>query len=174
MKKLFAVMMALCLMLTAAAFAEGTDTVVINWADHEAEAANIQGVFGNISTTGLKMFVPDEFENQEISEETMKGGTILVLKSNQEEKAIVNAQVMGGDIATVKATLEQQGATVRNATINGIPAIMFTAGSNGVVASCFGFSTTAGMTLIFTFTNADQEPYTSLYKVMASSIQLAE
>ena len=174
MKKLFAVMMALCLMLTAAAFAEGTDTVVINWADHEAEAVNIQGVFGNISTSGLKMFVPDEFENQEISEETLNSGIILVLKSNKEEKAVVNAQVMGGDIATVKATLEQQGATVRNATINGIPGITFTASSNGVVAACFGFATSAGMTLIFTFANADQEPYTSLYKVMASSIQLAQ
>lgn len=174
MKKLFAVMMALCLMLTAAAFAEGTDTVTINWADHEAEAANIQGVFGNISTTGLKMFVPDEFENQEISEETLNSGIILVLKSNKEEKAVVNAQVMNGDIATVKATLEQQGATVRNAMINGIPGITFTAGSNGVVAACFGFATSAGMTLIFTFANADQEPYTSLYKVMASSIQLAQ
>ena len=174
MKKLFAVMMALCLMLTAAAFAEGTDTVTINWADHEAEAANIQGVFGNISTTGLKMFVPDEFENQEISEETLNSGIILVLKSNKEEKAVVNAQVMNGDIATVKATLEQQGATVRNATINGIPGITFTAGSNGVVAACFGFATSVGMTLIFTFANADQEPYTSLYKVMASSIQLAQ
>ena len=174
MKKLFAVMMALCLMLTAAAFAEGTDTVTINWADHEAEAANIQGVFGNISTSGLKMFVPDEFENQEISEETLNSGIILVLKSNKEEKAVVNAQVMNGDIATVKATLEQQGATVRNATINGIPGITFTAGSNGVVAACFGFSTTAGATLIFTFANADQEPYTNLYKVMASSIQLAQ
>ena len=174
MKKLFAVMMAFCLMLTVAAFAEGTDTVTINWADHEAEAANIQGVFGNISTSGLKMFVPDEFENQEISEETLNSGIILVLKSNKEEKAVVNAQVMNGDIATVKATLEQQGATVRNATINGIPRITFTAGSNGVVAACFGFATSAGMTLIFTFANADQEPYTSLYKVMASSIQLAQ
>ena len=65
MKKLLTVFMALCVMLTAVtavtAFAGEAAPTVVNWSDHEAEAAKIEGQFANVAQTGLKMFVPAEF-----------------------------------------------------------------------------------------------------------------
>ena len=43
----------------------------------------------------------------------------------------------------------------------------------GCIATCFAFSA-GDKVLVFSFSLADQEPYTSLYKLMAASIQTAE
>ena len=44
-----------------------------------------------------------------------------------------------------------------------------------ILTSCVAFRTDQdGTIFVFSFTLSDQEPYASLYKVMVSSIQLAE
>ena len=148
MKKLFAVMMALCLMLGAfAAFAAETDTTVVRWSDHEADAAKF---------------------------ETLDSGTFMVLKTEKEEKAVVSAQVVKKDIDSFKAALKAEGKTVWDITVNGMPCLEFNVDVNGVVTSCFVFAAEQGKVLVFNFTLGNQEPYTSIYKVMASSIQPAQ
>ena len=175
MKKLFAVMMALCVMLTAAAaFAGETNVTTVNWSDHEADAAKIEGQFANVAQTGLRMFVPAEFKDTEIPKETLDGGTFMVLKSGKEEKAVVNAQLVSVDLASFKAKLESEGKTVWDMSVNGLSSIQFSVEADGVTTSCFAFGTEKGTTLVFSFTLANQEPYTGLYKVMVSSIQRAE
>lgn len=175
MKKLVAILMSLCLMMTAAAvLADETEPNVVNWSDHEADAAGIDGQFAAIGQTGLKMFVPAEFTDTELSEETLAGGTFMVLKTEKEEKAVVNAQVIGVDMDTFKAGMESQGRTLWATVLNGLPCLQFNVEADGVVTSCFVFGTTQGTVLVFGFTLSNQEPYASLYKVMASSIQLAE
>ncbi len=175
MKKLFAVMMALCLMLTAvAAFAADTGATAVNWADHEADAAKVEGKFANVPNTGLKMFIPAEFKDTEIPKENQEKGTILVLKSDKEEKAVVNAQVVSVDMASFKAKLQSEGKTVWDMVVNGLPAIQFSIEAEGAVTSCFGFSTEQGGVLMFSLTLANQGPYTGLYKLMVSSIQRAQ
>ena len=175
MKKLFAVLMVLCVMLTAAAaFAGETNVTTVNWSDHEADAAKIEGQFANVAGTGLRMFIPAEFKDTEIPKENQDKGTILVLKSDKEDKAVVNAQVGSVDIASFKAKLESEGKTVWDMNVNGLPGIQFSVEAEGVTTSCFAFSTENGGILMFNFTLANQEPYTGLYKVMVSSIQRAE
>ena len=174
MKKLFAVMIALCLMMTAfAAFAAETEPTIVLWSAFEEEAAKIEGQFAAISGVGLKMFIPAEFKDTVLSEETVQGGTILVLKADNEEKAVVSAQVVGTDIVSFKDLVESRGSTARPMVVNGISCYQFAVNTDGVISSCFAFS--AGeQVLVFSFSLADQEPYTSLYKLMAASIQTAE
>ena len=173
MKKLMGVLMILCLMVTAvtAAFA-GEAPTIVNWSDHEADAAKIEGQFGSVSKTGLKMFVPNEFKDTEIPQENLENGTFMVLKSDKEDKAVVNGQFVAVDANSFKAELQNMGKTVWDTVINGLPCIQFSAETEGVTTSCFAFSTENGGVVVFSFTLANQVPYTSLYKVMASSIQL--
>ena len=175
MKKLVSALMVLCLVVTAAAaFADETEPNVVNWSDYEANAADIDGQFANIAQTGLKMFIPAEFVDTEISEETLAAGTFMVLKTEKEEKAVVNAQIVAVDINTFRAGMESQGKTIWKTILNGLPCLQFNVEAEGVTTSCFTFGTEQGSVVVFGFTLSNQEPYTSLYKVMASSIQIAE
>ena len=178
MKKLLTVFMALCVMLTAVtavtAFAGEAAPTVVNWSDHEAEAAKIEGQFANVAQTGLKMFVPAEFKDTEIPKEALDGGTFMILKTEKEEKAVVNAQLIAADAAALKAKLQSEGKTVWDTVINGLPCLQFSVDVNGVTTSCFAFGTEKGSTVMFSFILVNQEPYTGLYKLMAASIQRAE
>ncbi|MBR3494729.1 MAG: hypothetical protein IKH38_04810 [Clostridia bacterium] len=175
MKKLIAVLMSLCLILTAAAaFAEDVEPSVVNWSDYEATAAEIDGQFATVSDIGLKMFIPAEFKDTELSDEALEGGTFMVLKSEKEERALVNAQHLAIDISSFKAGLESQGATVYETVLNGLHCYQFNVGAEGVITSCFAFGTDQGSVVLFGFTLTNEEPYSSLFKVMAASIQPAE
>ena len=158
----------------AAAFAAGADPHKINWSDFEAQAANTEGQFAHVAETGLKMFVPAEFKDTEIPEETLKGGTFMVLKSSKEEKAVINAQILSIDIDTFKAGMESEGKPAWPVEVNGLNSFQFMIEANGVSTACLAFGTEKGTVLTFSFTLVDQEPYTGLYKMMAASIQRAE
>ena len=176
MKKLFIVFLVLNLMVAAvAAFAgEAAAPTVVNWSEHEADASKIEGQFGDVSKTGLKMFVPAEFKDTEIPKEVLDGGTFMVLKSAKEEKAVVKAQFVAVDAASFKTKLQSEGKTVWDTVINGLPCLQFSVDVDGVTTSCFAFATESSAVVVFSFSLVNQEPYTSLYKVMASSIQRAE
>ena len=118
MKKLIAVLLSLCLMIgAAAAFAENTPRS-INWSDHESKAAN--GQFTNVTGTSLKMYVPAEFKSTELSDETFMRGTSMVLKSEKNDKVVVNAQTVSMDMAAFKANMEKKGINMSDdLTVNG-------------------------------------------------------
>ena len=175
MKKLIAALMSLCLIIcAAAAFAAEPEVMKINWSEYEAQAAGIEGQFADVADTGLMMFIPAEFKDTEISDETLEGGTFMVLKSDKEEKAIVNAQHLPVDIDTFKAEMESKGLTLYATELNGIPCLQFNVETDGVTTSCFTFGTDQGSVIVFSFTLSTQAPYDSLYKVMAASIQCVE
>ncbi len=173
MKKLFAALLSLCLILSAfAAFAEEEPTIV-NWSDYETQAAEMEGQFATIGSTGLKMFIPSQFKDTEISDETLASGIFMVLKP-EEENAVVNAQVVPMDIELFKATLDNQGVSTWETVINGISFIQFTVEADGILNASFALPTTENTTLVFSFAPVNQEPYTSLFKVMAASMQIDE
>ena len=174
MKKLFAVMMTLCLMLSAvAAFAGEANVTIVNWSDHEADAAKIEGQFIKVADSGFKMFIPAEFKDASanLTQADRDSGIFMVLKSEKDDKAVVNAQIVPKDISSMVASLQQDGRSVWEMRINGLIAVQFSVEKDGVTSSCFAFGSNTDKTLVFTFMPVNQEPYTSLYKVMASSIQ---
>ena len=175
MKKLFAALLSLCLILSAfAASAEEEPAVVnVNWSDYEAQAAEMEGQFATIGSTGLKMFIPAQFKDTEISDEMLASGIFMVLKP-EAENAVINAQVVPMDIDLFMATLANQGVSMWETVINGISFIQFTADADGILNASFALPTTQNTTLVFSFAPIDQEPYTSLFKMMAASLQIAE
>ena len=79
MKKLFALLMALCLMLCACAYAE--ETKEINWSDFEEQAAQIEGQFCPIADLGVMMYIPSIFGTVELSDEQKAAGVIALLST---------------------------------------------------------------------------------------------
>ena len=86
MKKIVALLMALCL-LGSFALAE---SVELNWADVEGAVADagIEGNFAAISDIGVKMFIPTVFQDVELSDEDVAEGYLCVL-STEDESATV-------------------------------------------------------------------------------------
>ncbi len=173
MKKMFAALLSLCLMLSCiAAFAEAP-AEVIDWSDYEAKAANEEGGFAEIGNTGLKMFVPARFQDTELSKETLESGIFMVLKP-EGENAVVNAQVVPMDIDSFRATLEKQGVTLWDVTVNGIRFTYFSVETNGAMTYSFALPTEENTTLVFGFAAEDMEAYADLFKLMAASLQAAD
>ena len=138
MKKLIAALMSLCLIVcAAAAFATEPEVMKINWSEYEAQAANVEGQLANVADTGLMMFVPAEFKDSEIPEETLQSGTFLVLKSDKEANAIVTGQIIPLNIDTFKAAMESNGITLYPTELNGLPFLQFNADTDGITTSCF-------------------------------------
>ena len=173
MKKLLAALLSLCLMLTAfAAFAEEQVTKV-SWSDYEAKAAEVPGQFVNLATTGLKMYVPNQFKDTEIPKESQEAGLFLLLKS-EDGKAVVTGQLVEIDVNTFAAGIKEKGYSVWSTEVNGTDYIQFSVTAEGVTNTSFALSTTSNQTLVFSFAPADQEPYASLFKLMAASMQAAK
>ena len=84
MKKLFALILSLCLLAGCCAFAEEEENdsmPEINWADAEEAASQIDGQFTAIADLGLKIFVPAIFGNAEVTEEQKAAGVIALLST---------------------------------------------------------------------------------------------
>ena len=175
MKKLIAALMSICLIFCCAvSFAGEAAATTISWSDYEAEAAKVEGQFANVADIGLRMFIPAEFKDTEIPKDAQEGGTFLVLKSDKEEKAVVNAQFLNTDIDTFKAAIEAQGITTYETEVNGLQCLQFMVHAGDVATASFAFHSDNGSVVVFSFTPANQEPYTGLYKLMAASLQSAE
>jgi len=171
MKKLFAVVMTLCLLVSAAALAEQAAVKEITWASMEETAAKIEGKFAEIGGTGVKMYIPSTFIDSEITEERKNEGDFLLLKT-KEENAVVSGQVVKADIDAFKATLPENGATgVEDVVINGLHATMFNVVKSGILATCIAIGTDQGSVMLLSFAPADQEPFTETYRVMVASLQ---
>ena len=173
MKKLFAALLSLCLMLTAFTAVAEEEPSVINWSDYEEQAANVEGHFAEISDIGLKMFIPAQFMDTELSEEALADGTFMVLKT-EDESAVVRAQAMAYDSDQFMAMLTASGITGWDTIVNGIHFLQFNVTGDDVNAACFAVSSTANKTLVFSFAPADQEAYADLFRLMAASMQPAD
>ena len=84
MKKLFALMLALCLLGSCCAVAE-EGTKEISWGDVEAISALHEGSFQAIADTGLIMYVPNSFAAVELTEEQIAQGNF---STEMEEVAL--------------------------------------------------------------------------------------
>ncbi len=172
MKKLFAALLSLCLMLTACA-ALADEPTTVNWSDFEAKAANVEGQFATVGDTGLKMFIPAQFKDTPITEETLKTGTFMVLRT-EDGKAVVTAQLVPKDVESFKAAMQQQGHSIWETIVNNIHFAQFSVEANGTTSAGFALPTESGKTVVFGFAPANQEPYTDLFKMMVASLQVAK
>ena len=155
MKKLFAILLSLC-MLCSFAFAE-EEIAEANWSDFEGmvESAGIEGAFVSIADLGFKMFVPATFTSVEPTEEQKTAGVIALLAQNDAPGAVsisyqdISAYGADGFLEELtKAGAEEMEqiklngltATGYNLTIEETPTanVVIDAGENKVLTFSFG------------------------------------
>ncbi len=143
MKKLFALLLALCLMLSGAALAE--ETTAISWEEVAPllESAGVTGEFYTFEQIAVAIFIPEGMVEAELPDETYIGyftdedGSAIALQ-------YVNAE--GMDLESLAATLESVGATgIEFGTVNGLPCVTYEMPENQSVN--IAFTTEAGYIL---------------------------
>lgn len=119
MKKIFALMLSLALLLSAAALAEDVEPATLKWEDVAEAAANVEGKFLAIGSTGLKMFIPANFVDA--TAETADDPTTFVkFKSAEPSECVVLGQQLPLSADDFIAKLKESGADIGNGTVNGI------------------------------------------------------
>lgn len=181
MKKLFALVLSLCL-LCSLAMAETTETTEstlpsVNWADYEAKAAEIGGEFIGFSSVGVdyKMFVPNGFQVVEVPADAAEAGVLSILSDGTLTFSVSKYSVE--EITTAEefiASLQEAKATeIEAGIINGIESISYMLTTqDGILTANVAFPTADGKEMItFTFAPADNQEKQEVLKVVAASIQ---
>ena len=175
MKKFFALIMTLCLMLTAVTvFAENTAATPvkqIKWSDFEDKKP--EGAMTVLNEkTGLKMYIPAQFIQREITEAQEAEGT-LVLLGTADESAVVNARNYAMSLDLFKVGLANSGVNeVTEMEINGLKCINFNVVTNGILSTCVAFPTLKDTVLVFGFSPVN-EANVDTFRLMTASIQKA-
>lgn len=175
MKKLFALLMALCLMLCACAYAE--ETKEINWSDFEEQAAQIEGQFCPIADLGVMMYIPSIFGTVELSDEQKAAGVISLLSTADGAGRISFTYQDLGDMEA-DAYLEElakAGATdFEVAVLNGRNALSYDLVVNDVKTTNVVVEIEDAKMLTISFAPMDDEGFAELAGILTASIQNAQ
>lgn len=177
MKKLIALILALCtLLLCACAFAEDDDEEEkeFKWADFEAAAADYPGAMMDIGDTGLIMYVPETFTVAEINQKMADQGVILKLTAPKKwEITVTHASLGEMDEEDYVAELEENGA--KNAEymmVNDLDAVNYDKKISGSKASCVFIVNNDDNTITtFAFSPMKDKKFVKLATIMMASIQ---
>ncbi len=168
MKKLFAVMLALCLMLGTAAMA---DELV--WAGAVEEAASqMEGEFHTFDEIAVKIWIPAVLEECELSDEDKEEGYIGYFQTADETAAIgiQYVDMSGTGLEAYAELLKENGideSSIEAGTVNGIECLSYANEDNGVLA----FATQKGYILEVAAGPMTDEGFQSVASIIFSSIQ---
>ena len=170
MKKFFATILTLTLLLMSCALAE--QVPAINWSDAESAAADIDGTWYVFNDIALEYWVPDIFENKDLTE--ADGEEMLAKHEVADGSAGIYAQYLTGyDGATMDetvATLQANGATeIERCTLNGLDAVSFRVPD--VDAVYVVFVTQSGNYVQFIFTPISDEGFAAVAQLVTASIR---
>ena len=133
MKKLFALMLALCLMLGGAALAENE----IAWEQITPmlESAGVTGEFYTFEEIAVAIFIPEGMAPAELPDESYIG---YFTAEDGSTIAVAYVNVDGMDLEAYAAALEQIGATgIESGTVNGLPCVTYEMPENQSVNIAF-------------------------------------
>ena len=143
MKKLFALMLALCLMLGGAALAETTTEITWDQVAPVLESAGITGEFYTFEEIAVAIFIPEGMVEAELPDESYIG---YFTAEDGSAIALVYVNADGMDLETYAAALESVGATeIEVGTVNGLPCVSYEMPENQSVN--IAFTTEAGYIL---------------------------
>ena len=170
MKKLFALMLALCLMLGCTALADAE----ITWEQVAPmmEQIGLTGEFVTFDEIAVKLFVPTGMNAVELSDEDRANGYIGYFAAEEGDAiAVQYVDVNGMDLAEYAAQLAETDATgIETGTVNGLPCISYEYGTN----LCCSFTTQMGYILEVTVGPAEDENAKLGGSIILASIQAAE
>ena len=170
MKKLFALMLALCL-LCSVAMAE--DAVEANWADVEAAAANYGGDFVAIEEMSLKIWLPNGYSAYDPDEESAGKGIFRVYAPEDGSGAVAlqYVEANGADVATAVNAIE--GASdAKPMVVNGLSCINFDMKDDD--ATCVAFGTQKGNLFVMIFAPMSSAAFAEIAPIMLASLQSAD
>lgn len=176
MKKLFCVLMVLCLVVTAAA-AHAEAAPALNWEDFSPilEASGVSGEFYTFDEVAVKIWLPEGMYPVELTEEDQENGFIGYFMPEDESGAVsvVYVDVSGMSLEEYGEYLASEaGATgIEVATVNGFPCVSYTLPEQDSVSVTF--TTEAGYALEVTCTPLSVENADMLWGAVISSIQAA-
>jgi len=143
MKKLFALMLALCLLCGCTALAENE----ITWEQVAPmiEAGGITGEFVTFEEIAVKIFIPTGLNAVELSDEDKANGFIGYFTADDGEAiAVTYVNVEGMDLETYAAQVAESGGTeIEAGTVNSLPCISYEYNGN----MCCSFTTQMGYIL---------------------------
>ncbi len=143
MKKLFALMLALCLMLGCTALADAE----ITWEQVAPmlEEIGLTGEFVTFDEIAVKIFIPEGMNAVELSDEDRQNGYIGYFAAEDGDAiAVQYVDVEGMELADYAAQLAETDATeIETGTVNGLPCVSYEYESN----LCCSFTTQMGYIL---------------------------
>ena len=177
MKKLFAAMIALCLLLCSAALAE--EAVQVNWSDYfegAIAAANVAGGFVTFDEIAVKFWIPEELKAVELTDEDRANGFIgyYADENNEAKLAVVYVNMDGMTVEQYAETLkETDGVTeIEMAVVNGLQAVNYQVPDSDTLN--VAFATEKGYILEITMAPLSAEGADMVWGAVASSIQAAD
>ncbi len=171
MKKLFALMLALCMMLGTAALA---DELV--WEGTIADAASqIEGEFHTFDEIAVKIWIPAVLKEVELTDEDKEKGQIGYFETEDKANAVgvQYVNMNGTSLDEYKAILLESGIeenTIEPGTVNGLDCLSYEYNGNGILA----FTTQKGFILEVAGGPLSDEGFASLLTIIMGSIQSAE
>ena len=141
MKKLFALVLALCLLCGVAA----AETAELNWTDVAPilEAGGVTGDFYTFDAIAVKIFVPSDLQPQELPNENYIG---YFAAEDGSALAVQYVNVNGASLEDYAAVLPEAGAAeIEMGTLNGMPCVTYELPETKVI--CVAFATEAGYIL---------------------------
>ncbi len=172
MKKLFAIVLSLC-MLCAVALAEENETN-LNWEDFQEAVAQIEGSFQQVGDLNLCMFIPAVFSEMEVTEEQKAQDVLAILSVPDDSARVAVSRFELGDmdLDTYEQELIKAGAAdLALVSVNGLPAVDYNLTLNGVKTANLAFLTDDNAVLSFSFGPMDDESFAAVATVMVASIQ---
>ena len=170
MKKLFALMLTLCLMLGCTALADAE----ITWEQVApmVEESGLTGEFVTFDEIAVKLFVPTGMNAVELSDEDRQNGYIGYFAADDGSAIAVQYVDMNGMTLTdYAAQLAETDATgIETGTVNGLPCVSYEFGTN----LCCSFTTQMGYILEVTVGPVEDDNAKLGGSVILASIQAAE
>ena len=177
MKKLIAILISLCLMLSAAgAFAE-TATTEMSWETVEPllETYGLEGDFETFDEVAIQIWIPSSMTRSELTQEDVDKGFIAHFLDEDQtaQVSVVYVDVDGTTLEEYEKMLPDYGVSdIEELVINDIPALSYTVEETDSVT--IAFETEGGYILEITMAPKSAEGADIAWYIVASSIMEEE
>lgn len=174
MKKLLAIALMLCMLMTAA-LAEALPE--INWSDVQSSVteAGIEGGFVTFDEINVKIWLPSIFSAEELSQEDIDGGYIAYYSTEDGAAAVgvMLIDVNGADLDALAAQLQEDGISdIEKGILNGYEALSFSDSEED--SANVIFATEAGNAFCVSCGPMSDEGFASVAALIIASIQAAD
>lgn len=177
MKKLITLLIALvlCLGAASAAMAEEAEPPRFYWEDKAEEAAAQDGSFYTLDELGLRFWVPDYMQLQELTDEQRERNNIARFMNDEETDYLVITLVESDrTYDDVYNLVQERGMEGGKAYVNDLPVVLYHyVRDDNSASDCAAFVTDDGRILEFVFTG-DDDTFKLDSGITVSSIQLVE